>query len=93
MSSGSSVNYATNSDTETLELLSIEPKSVRFWRLAKQVLIIFGASIPYAVVGISTSWLNVLEANLVTNTTNIYGTPMMLHEWQIDTLGTNIFLH
>lgn len=61
-------------------------------RYGKQSLMFLATSFGYISVGMSLTWPNVFASDVVVNNSTFFGTEIMCSDWQMDMVGSMIFL-
>nr|XP_045605525.1 facilitated trehalose transporter Tret1-2 homolog isoform X2 [Procambarus clarkii] len=70
-----------------------EPARTRRYRLAKQVLMFLGVSVSHiAQLGMTLTWPNVLASDFQHDNTTIYGSSLHLQDWQMDMMGSMVYI-
>lgn len=84
----------TTSEESEGPLLGVEePPRMRTRRLAKQVLMFLCVSVSHIPqLGMTLTWPNALASHIHHDNTTIYGSSLHLHDWQMDMMGSMVYV-
>ncbi|XP_042878112.1 facilitated trehalose transporter Tret1-like [Penaeus japonicus] len=70
----------------------METASERRMRYGKQSLMFLATSFGYISVGMTLTWPNVFASDVMVNNSTLFGTQIAVSDWQMDMVGSMIFL-